>query len=236
MNIKLTEEQMFDYINCPAMFEMKYIKKIPYAKENKFKELLDKASKYFYINLLQEKICTAHEMKKAWDKICLENKNIIDPKKAIEGMGLINKFLLWAQDQQIVIIDVGTSFSVVVDNVEVTGILGVVSSNAFTKNELLITDFSNRMIEQEILDMKLKYSLDAYAFKKVYNKFIDNIRYQSVKYNKELYSLRSDMDFKRLEVTIKSVGQSIINKSFYPREGIACQTCPMKIYCKQWHY
>ncbi len=236
MHVTITEQQFFDFISCPAMFEMKYIKKIPCQESTSNSRLLERVGKYFYFNLLNKKICSNSELKNKWDSICQANKDEINSKKVMEGISLITKFALWAQNERLVVLDIDTKYSIQVENIEVIGNLGTITAAPNKKYELLITDFSSRMIEQSSVDMKLKHTLDAYGFNKVHNKFIDGIRAHSVKYDKDFYSTRTDGDFKRLETAIKNVGNSIAYELYYPRESIMCSTCPVKDLCRYWYH
>ena len=233
--MKITEQQLFDYIHCPALFEMKYIRKIPLEESLSTPKLLNKVAKYFYLNLLNGKICTTSELKKKWDSICAKHEEQINPKKVMEGMSLIMKLYNWASDEQAVVLDIDSPYIIRVGDVELVGNMGTILAAPNNKYELLITDFSSRLPDQSLIDIKLKYTLEAYAFQKVYNKFIDGVRVHSVKYNKDFYTSRTDGDFKRLETAIRNVGKSIQDGLFYPREGM-CSTCPAKGYCKYWFY
>jgi len=230
----ITEQQFFDYIHCPALFEMTYIKKIPMEESTSFPKLLEKVAKYFYLHLLNGRIASASELKKKWDSICQANEDKIDNKKVMEGIGLIFKLLNWADREQPVVLDIDTRYNIHVGNVELVGNMETILAAPNKKYELLITSFSSRLPDQMMIDMKMKYTLEAYAFNKVYNKPVDGIRVYSVKHAKDFYTYRTDDDFKRLETAIKSVGESIEKGLYYPREGIMCSSCPAKGYCRYW--
>lgn len=231
--MKITEQQFFDYMHCPALFEMKHIKGIPLEEAVSVPKLLNKVAKYFYLNLLNGKICTTSELKKKWDSICQEQGERINNKKAMEGISLIMKLYNWAADERAVVLDIDTPYTIRVEDTELVGNLGTILAAPNNKYELLETEFSSRLPDQTLIDMKLKYTLEAYAFNKVYNKFIDGVRVHSVKHAKDFQTSRADGDFQRLETAIKNVGKSIEAGLYYPREGM-CSTCPAKGYCKYW--
>lgn len=231
--MKITEQQFFDYMHCPALFEMKHIRNIPLEEQISSPKLLNRVAKYFYLNLLNGKICTTSELKKKWDSICQGYEDKIDAKKILEGMGLIMKLYNWASNEQAVVLDINTPYIIRVGDTELVGNLGTILAAPNNKYELLITSFSSRLPDQTLIDMKLEYTLEAYVFHEVHNKFVDGVRVHSVKYDKDFYTSRADGDFKRLETAIKNVGKSIENDLYYPREGM-CSTCPAKGYCKYW--
>lgn len=231
--MRITEQQLFDYIHCPALFEMKHIRNIPLEEQVSLPKLLNKVAKFFYLNLLNGKICTTSELKKKWDSICQQYEEQINPKQIMEGFSLIMKLYNWASDEQAVVLDIDSPYTVRVGDIEIVGNMGTILAAPNDRYELLVTDFSSRLPDQSIIDMKLKYTLEAYAFYKVYNKFISGVRVHSVKYNKDFYTSRTDGDFKRLETAIRNAGKCIENDFYYPREGM-CSTCPAKGYCKFW--
>lgn len=232
--MKITEQQMFDYITCPAKYDIKYNKRIDIRDEQTLPKLLNKVAKFFYLNLFNGKVCTANELKAKWDSVCKANMDFIDAKKNLAGWGAIINLLNWAQRNQIVILDVDTTYSFVVDNVEILGQMDPILAIPGRGMELLITNFSDRLPDQIASDMKLKYSLDSLAFEKVYNKELEGIRIHSVKADKDLFTRRGKMEYKRLEDTITSVAKGIENNIFYPREGPLCSNCSAKEYCKFW--
>ena len=231
--MKITEQQLFDYIHCPALFEMKYLRQVPLEEPVSSSKLLNKVAKYFYLNLLNGKICTTSELKKKWDSVCQGQEGQISGKAIMEGISLIMKLYNWAANEQAVVLDIDTPYTIKIGDTELVGNLGTILAAPNNKFELLVTDFSSRLPDQTLVDMKLKYTLEAYAFHQVYNKFIDGIRIHSVKHARDFYTSRSDGDFKRLEAAIRNVGKSIEDGVYYPREGM-CSTCPAKGYCKYW--
>lgn len=234
MNIKITEQQFFDFMFCPAYFEMKNVKKLGINESTTLKNLLSKVAKYFYLSILNGRIPTTNDLKKKWDSICASYQGQLDNKKILEGMGLIFKLYNWAHQTQPVVLDIDSRYSIQVDGVELTGNMGTILSAPNGQFELLITDFSNRLPDQSMIDMKLKYTLQAYSFEKTYQKPISGIRVHSVKYDRDFFTSRNVNDYKRLETAIKNVGLSIEQGLHYPREGM-CSTCPAKGYCKYWY-
>ena len=118
--------------------------------------------------------------------------------------------------------------------VELVGNMGTILALPNNNYELLITDFGNKMPEQTLVDMKLKYSLDSYAFQNVYNKRVHGIRVRNIKNARDFLTFRSQDDFKRLEQAVANVSCCIKNKLFYPRESVMCSICNAKEYCKVW--
>jgi ASC-1-like (ASCH) protein len=234
--MRITEAELFEYIFCPARYEMKYVKKIDLPEYNSMDKMLNKVAKFFFVNLLNGKVCSVNELKNKWDSICKANPDFIDAKKSIAGLGLIVNLADWASKERLSVIDIDTKFNLVIDGVVIEGYMGgPILSRPNGGLELLITSFSSRIPDQVDIDMKLKYSLDALAFAEVLNKDLDGIRVHSVKSYKDLKTIRSKEDFNRIKRTVKSVAKGIENEIYYPRENVLCSTCNANAYCKMWH-
>ena len=234
----LTEQQLFDYITCPALYDVKHNKNIPIGESISMTKLLEKVSKYFYVSLLNGKVPSSNELKKKWDSICQQYEQYVDAKKNIEGVGFIMKLLQWAADEQIMVADIDTKYNQVFragnGHVEIEGHIGTILALGNDRFELLVTDFSNRMPDQTLIDMKLKYSLDCLAFNQTYGKSVSGVRIRNVKNAKDFLTFRSQDDFNRLKQTVLNVSSCIEQKLYYPRESLLCANCNAKEYCKAW--
>lgn len=230
----LTEDQFFDYIQCPAKYDLKYNKRIPSSESVTMQKLLDKVVKYFYSNLLDGKVCTMEQLKQKWDSICEKNIYFIDTKKNLEGMNYIINFARWASNEQPNIIDFDSSYDIITENTIFSGNMGAIRMIPNRKFELIINRFNNRTISQNDLDKMLKYTIDCYAFKEQCAVEISAIRLINHKNNEEFISSRSNNDYDRLTSSIKGVASGIENKAFYPRESIYCTSCNYIDFCKYW--
>lgn len=230
--IKLTETQLLDYINCPAFFDMKYVKKLPISHEKEsLSSLLTKVSNFFYLHLLNGKVCRLDELKKKWDSIC--NSHNLTQKEAIEGMQMIAKFANWMGHEQPVVLDINTPYTVKIGNVELSGNMSPIFKRG-EGVEFVVTDFSRRTPDQLLIDMKMKYTLDAYTYRILYGEEAYGTRVHNVKNDREFKTLRSNTQFDRLESTIIGVGKALEGKSFYTRESFMCANCPAINYCNSW--
>ena len=232
--MNITEEQLFDYIACPAYYDMKHNKRVPTTKEPTMQTLLDQVARYFYTNLLNGKICTMDELKRKWDSVCSNNKDYIDSRKNIEGMNYIINFARWASNNKLVLIDFESDYTVAVDDITVHGTIGPVAALPGRKCELIVSRFSNREPDQYDIDKKLKYTLDSHAFREAYKHDISATKVVHFKNNKEFITTRSQMDYDRLSSTIKGVANGIRSEAYYPRESVFCSQCEMKHVCKYW--
>lgn len=234
----ISEQQLFDYMKCPALYDFKYNKSIRIYEQVSIPKLLSGIANYFYFSIMNGKVPTSNDLKRKWDSVCTNNADYIDAKKNIEGMGSIINMFRWAQDERLIVADINSAYRLtfIHENkpVELVGSMGTILLTANNKYELLVTDFSSKLPDQTLIDMKLKYSLDCLAFSKTYNKEISGVRVHNIKNNKDFYSSRFDDDLKRFESSLINVVKSIRENIYYPRESTLCGPCAVKEYCKVW--
>lgn len=234
--MKLTEQQFFDYMYCPAKFHMKYVGGIDLPEQPTMNTLLNKISKFFYVNLLDKKICSVNELKTKWDSICKSHPTYFENgKKVLEGMGLIINMVNWASREQIVILDIDTRYHIMIDGVELEGNMNPLLAAPGNKTQLLISDFSQKNPDQIQLDMQMKYTIDCMGYKRMYNKDLNGVRVHNMKANTDMFTIRDTDDYNRLLTAIKGVANGIEHEAFYPREQVLCTSCNARDYCKYWH-
>lgn len=229
---KFTEQQMFDYMLCPTLYDLKYNKRFAIEDRLTIKDLLRKTSMSYFTYKFMEKRPTLDIIKNKWDTVCSKNSGILSQAKAIEGMGLLHKFFLWAEDQNFKVISINSNYIIKIGNYEMAGVNGLICSHG-SMIELVVPDFSNKMPEQVHIDMNMKYSIDCYSFFRLYNRSLSGIRIHNVKNDKDFLSVRSYDDFKRVESTINNVAKGIENDIFYPN-GNGCHYCDAALYCRGW--
>lgn len=228
------EEQLYDYIKCPALYDMKYIKKIPIKKEVTFKDCVNRAANYYYANLLNNKIITMNDIKKKWDSICEKNRDIITEKSNIEGLSLLINFVKWNENNKTILADFNSTYEIDIEEINILGTFNAISVLPGRKCELIYNDFNRVAPEQYYLDKSLKYTMDCFAFEYLYKTKISGIKIIYHKNNTEYYTTRSTGDYDRLFSAVKGIDKGINLKCFYPRENVFCKKCFYKEYCKYW--
>jgi len=187
-------------------------------------------------------VMTVGTLKKKWDMLCSRYEDMFSPAKTVEGFGLLMKMYQWAQTERICVsaMSVPFGYSTKMDDAKV--IIRGETSGALcptahkNKFELLKFDFSSKLPDQAILNMKIKFTLDWFALQKQMPEGteLSGIRIHSVKYAKDFYTTRNEEDFKRMEESFKSIAKCIDSKLYYPRETVMCSSCDMKLYCAAW--
>lgn len=234
-NKKVTEEQIWEYIKCPTLYDTNFNKKIKATTKATLANSLMKLTNAFLLHLSNGRVLAMGELKRKWDMIC--EKDNINEQKCLEGLQQIANFYKWAEAKQLRILDVKMPYGLTIKgNTGATSITGEINCIAVTpdnKYELLYVDYGNKQPDQPYLDRKLKYSLDALAFKQMYGEDI-YIHVHYVKGNLDFYSYRNRTDFERLTSTIDSVSECIDKNLYYPRENVFCTSCSIKQVCRAW--
>lgn len=232
--IKITEQQLHDYIKCPVYYDIKYNSKLSLNEGHTLQTLLGKVAKYFYFHLLNGKICTLSELKTKWDSICGQYPDVIDAKANLEGFAMIHRMLLWAQRENLKLLDFETKYTINTKTVELSGNLPAIIAPREGQYEILAINFSNRIPDAPIVNLKLEHTLGCYGFKCAYNRDPLGVRIHNVKHGRDIKTIRNEDDFKRLRSAIESIGQSIQKGLYYPRE-LNCHKCAAYDYCRYWN-
>lgn len=229
----LKERELFEYIKCPLRYQL--IAKGNQLEDNKtFKQLCYEAINS-YLNAKQVGMpANANTLKRKWDSLAKENPMILNPKKTLEGWGLIYRTLEHIELFDIKFMAINASYSLELEGTGVclTGVFNPLIDKG-THIEVFIPCYDKQMPERADIDVKLKHSIEALAIKKMYGKEAE-FTYYVPSQNKTIETLRSTDDFNRLETIVKSVGQAIQMNIIYPRDTFMCSSCVAKPICKSW--
>lgn len=236
MQISLSEKQLFDYIQCPAMYDMKYNKKILIEDSFSINKILEKVSKFFYFYIIEnKKVPSFNIISNKFESLSKNYIDIISSKKYTDSLFQLKNFYNWACSNQIVVIDSDVKYLLKHKDILIEGIMNPISINKNKNLEFLIMNFSSRCADQLECDTKLKYSIDMLAFNQTNKDHkICATKIHNIKSTKDIITSRNDNDYKRLLKTIDNVANGIKNNCYYPRECHMCQNCNYKYYCRGW--
>ena len=239
--IELTEEQIYDYIQCPLRYDARYNLRIADKNHPSLSSLLTRVANSFLLALMNGKVLTTSQIKKKWDVICENHQDMMTPQKCLDGMGLLTKMYLWAENERLRVGGMNIPFTYSLLNhdpqIMVRGeITEAVIPQTKSSVELLKLDFSNKYPDQASLDMKLKFTLDWKVLTRQLPKDIElaGIRVHHVKTDKDWFTFRHPDDYARMNAALTNVSDCINKKLFYPRETVMCASCDMKMYCSAW--
>ena len=238
MNLKvleLTTEQLEEYIKCPNRFYLRYVNSIKPKTHVSVKSILLSARDKLLYQILDGKYPDGNKYINDFVGECQQHKFLTTNRAVLQGMRKLNIFHSWCVRNQLLLADMGTEFELPFpkDNAILKGQFGIIRYND-NKLELLGIDFSDRDPDQNLLDISIRYTLQAYAVKKLVPKYeLYGIRVLSVRQDrlKEFQTFRTPLDYERLEDTVSMVIKAVRNEVYYPRESFECTQCPLKIYC-----
>lgn len=235
--MQISEKDFLNYIKCPLYYKLEAnghdLEKDSY---NKF---LHYTANQFLNRLSNTKLLGDfnHEkyVKKLWDKLCIENQDIILPKQCIQGWGMLYRIVEFFSNPKIELLDTSITYLITPANSKysLTGTLDpIIKQDDFYTT--FIVSFSDRLPESYVIDMNLKHTIDAYALNQLIPDVQHVVTYHSFKSGAEKDTLRFPNQFQRLENILNTVGICIENQLIYPRNSFGCATCQMRGLCDQW--
>lgn len=234
--MNLTEQQFFDYISCPAKYDMKYNKGIVIPNNFSVNDILIKVTKYFYMYVVNNlKTPTMNMITNKFESLIKPYMNMISSKQYTDALFLLRNFYNWACSNKVAVIDSDIKYVFTHNNIIIEGIMNPIAINNDRNLEFLLMNFSSRTPDQLEADTKLKYTLDMLSFnssnkdKQIYATKIHN-----VKSSKDIITTRNENDYKRLLTTIENVSKGIENNIYFPHETHMCQQCQYRNLCRGW--
>lgn len=234
--MNITEQQFFDYIKCPALYDLKYNHNIEINEIPTIPQILEKVAKYFYMSLLNnKKPPTLDQLNKKFESLTQPYMSYINNNKYVEACFQIRNFYNWACSNKVVVIDPSARYTIAHKGDILEGIMNPIAINKNQQFEFLIANFSTKKPDQFDIDKKLKYSIDMYAYNqssKDSSIIATNIHH--IKSGTSYTTTRNSIDYQRLISSFEGVVKGIEANAFYPRESNMCNQCPYKHYCRGW--
>lgn len=233
----IDEEEIWSFMHCPVQYDLSYVRKIIPKKVPTQVDHIKEAAQYFFANLMDGNLLPMSALKKKWDQICNENPEIT-MIKSNDGLGKLYKLYEWARRNQLVVLDLNVPYALLfpVDKNTSYDVRGCIPMICLTSDRipvLLYFDFGDRATVQERVDLNMKYTMQAYAYRMQTRKNI-GIHVHNIKFDSDFFSMRGQQDFLRLHRTIISIGYSISHKLIYPKDGPLCLSCYALHACKGW--
>lgn len=236
MQISITEQQFFDYIFCPCKYDIKYNKKIIIQNPITINNLLNQASKYFYMYVMNNlKTPTMNMLTTKFESLFKPYADIFSSKQYNDALFSLRNFYNWACDAQVAVVDSDVKYVISHEGLVLEGIMNPIAINKVKHLEFLIMNYSSRIPEQLEVDTKLKYSIDMMAFNNSNKDFkVLATKIHNIKSGKDIVTTRNQNDYDRLLSSLKGVAQGINSNIYYPRESHMCASCSYKNYCRGW--
>lgn len=233
--IELTDKQLEQYIQCPNLFYIRNVAGILSKSRVTIRSIAEKHKDRMFYTLMDGKIPDIDTVLIEFSKDCMEYKYPVTHRDVQKASNQLVVLFNWLVGNRVQIGDIGTPFEVTFPkaNVIIKGNFGALRY-INDKLELLAVDFSAKDPSQDLVDISIRYTMQAYAVHKLVPKYdLSCVRALTVRYNRvqELFSYRDRRNFERLEHTIENVANALRNNIFYPRETFECMRCPVRAYC-----
>lgn len=231
--MELKEKELFEYIRCPLRYQF-VSKGLNLGTDRTFKKLAYSAINSYYSTKTNEMKADSTTLKRKWDLIASQNSDILNPKKILEGWGLLYRAYEYVEYNKINFMDINMPYKIEIPGTKVclTGQLDPLIDRE-DHIEIFITSFDKTMPDRIEIDSRLKHTIDAYVINKLFKKDVV-INYYVPALGKSIQTLRSTKDFERLESIIKNIGIALDNNIIYPRETFMCSSCLGRDLCKSW--
>lgn len=231
--IILKEKQIFEYMNCPLRYSMKYNSNLPQADKISIPALLEPIIQGFCLNLVNGNVHSPAWLKMRWDKCCKKYPGFLKQDKVIRGISLLVNMFNYCKENALQVVDICSPYEIYTDLAVVRGQLGCI---AMTKNkfELVIFDAGQKSPTQTTVDMDLKITLQCLAFKTIFSESLSGVRIIHLHTKSTFNTYRVKDDYLRLRIIIDNISTCIKNKLFYPRINVLCPSCPQLMLCKSW--
>lgn len=231
--MEINEKDFFEYIKCPLRYE--FIKNnIDLGQDRTFKRLVTSAINYYYSAKTNRSVNSVNLLKKKWDNICEQNQDIINPKKVLEGWGLLYRTYEYINNNNIEFMALNVPYTIEIpgSKLSLKGILDpLIDKGDYI--EIFVTCFDKVMPDRLTIESKLKHTIDAYAIKDMFKKDVV-INYYVPAQNKCIQAIRTSQDFIRLKTIITNISKALENNIIYPRETFMCSNCLARDICKSW--
>lgn len=257
--MELSIDELNGYLFCPAQYDFKFQKKVPYDDIDsiKYRQAIHKTIYYFYFSLMGGWVPSAKQMKDKWASIWTETKNgkpnITEmllkergfnernnpkgvDKYIVKGYELIHNFYYHNKENPGTPIAVDLEFRVPIAGVTVTGkfelireLVDKTSQNRFIE----IVDFKtgNEANDDFLIKNDLNFTIMSYAFRNLFNAEEDRLVFDYLKSGRKVYTYRDEKQYDRMKAIVEGVAEGIANQRFYPRQSFMCKTCPFKSAC-----
>lgn len=241
--IDLTEQQFFDYIRCPALYDMKYNHKLLINKPVTIKDILQKATLAYYNLTIQrvqnnESPVSFRALTTKYESFFKPYKDIINRNDYTKGLIALQNFFNYMKSIELAVFNINSAYKITHKDVSLQGILNPIAVNQKKQLEFLIMNYSNRTPDILEGELKLKYTIDQLAFNKSNRDLqVNGLRIHTVKNVKkdtDLLISKNDNDFNRFYSTLYNVGQAIQNNIYFVRDDHMCSSCLYKHQCKAW--
>jgi len=245
--IEFDYDSLITFMRCPLRYKFEYVNKIDTEKEGIkrfFSETIHETIKHFYKTLKDEGVkLTQKQLHNFWGNLWLED---VDTEKIIygnksekskltkKGYSYLNKFHRYNSSNSGTPIEVGLDYNInYMNKYKLSGNIELIRR---TRVKLQIVNFStSRYVPDEFRQKNdIRFTLNSYAFRQIFEKEEDETLYYHVRTNKKVPVYRGQNDYEKLLTIIDNVYKCIEEDLYYPRISYLCKQCKFHDFCTAW--
>jgi len=228
--MRLSTEEISDYIKCPLYYKFVHIDKLPLTRtlDDYYKEYIKLSIFFYYFSLIEKKTKSFETILRKWESLWFSDK-MMDSfmedqirKKSNEGVMLLSSFYKKVEKETAVPIAVNFPYEIIFkgeENLHVTGEIDLIKIvNDRTRQRetnIVFLCMSHRHMSDIRVKTHLRLTLASYAFRENFKEKEDRIILDHILNKGDNESTRTGNDFSRAEKVIRNIDRGIKNKAFY---------------------
>lgn len=244
--MELTVSDLYDFKSCPLRFKLtkmdKVVKEI--SKNDGIREAIQSVINFYYFHLQQGEQLPLRDLTAKLSQIWNDNIDIYDiyipdnkvkRKMELDAIGMLNTFYRQQNIKPDYVLSSNQEFRVPFgDNLSVRGNIPVIR-DTLRGVEIAVFKTGNHKYDEFWRRTDMGITLMAMAYQSMYGRQIDSIAIHTLRDGSTHFVQRTKADYKRLIKSVKLVKASIEQGLLFPRETIACGSCPAKQICMEWN-
>jgi len=244
--LKLTIQQIKDYIKCPSFYNFKHIEKINESPllSSALSEKMHTVIYHFFFKVMDGKVPELEYLRSKWEHLWFGKK--INPIKYVttprnetweigmKSVVLLDNFYNSTYLNPGFPLVVNQGFSVQIGDHLVTGKFEVVREIMDGPRriiEILAYNTSSQAPIQWLVDNDIYISVLSYAFREKFQSKEQRETVYHLKTNKTFFTYRTEDQLKKLASIVNNVAEGIKKQIFYPRHLYMCNSCSYKDTC-----
>lgn len=231
--MNISKHEVLDYMSCPIYHKLMHIHKIEQLDSNQsLTEHMQHIINYILLKQMTGSLPPMHELKQKWDGICTKER--LSDRKIKDGITYLYSIVRYLETQKLTVLDVNQHASLLIDEHVIvdTNIPAIIEEQG--KLFLFYVDCSSKTPSQELMDSKLSYTIDYFAFEQKNNKALAGIKVLSCKTMSTYVTTRRSSSNESLSHSIRSAVNGITSEWYYPvQKSLFCTMCGMSYACKQ---
>lgn len=246
-------EKISEFNQCPMIYKYRHLMKIDrqdISIEKEYHTAIRKTIMFFYYQVLNGRPPGVEQLRQKFGTILYKDatvedvliKNTFDSNFntiVANGAKTLTAFHEREAEKEYVPIIVDADLKVPIGNHIVENTIDLVrevKDKGKVAIEVVRFTGNNRKIDTFFINHHMGLTADAYTFRKLFQAQEDRVVLQHMKFGKEIYALRREPEFKRLEALVNGVCDAIERHEFYPVHNTQCNSCLYRDVCDKYKF